>query len=126
MQKTFPQHKNISPQKKISLGAKFRSTVQWKPGDWQGPIDQLNQRLALACFHVAGDPTSEPIELTVDQFAILAGGEAAMTKAREENDMPRFRLILKQYEDRAMEFIARRRASMAPTTTATPTNVGGK
>jgi hypothetical protein len=111
MQKTFLQQKNNSPQKKISIGAKFRSTVMWKQGDWQNPIDQLNQRLARECFLVAGSPLSSPIELTVDQFAILAGGDAALTKAREDNDMPRFRLILKQYEEKAMEFIQRQRAS---------------
>jgi hypothetical protein len=39
----------------------------------------------------------------------LSAGELAVGEARLKNDMPLFRLILKQYEERAMQIIQEER-----------------
>lgn len=94
--------------------------MQWKPEDWQTPLDALCRRLAQHAFIQAGNQLSGPVELTAAQFAILSGGEDALRRAREANDMPTYRIILKQYEERAVEFINRNRSDQQQQATATP------
>ena len=106
--------------KTIQMHGRFRSTVQWKPEDWQTPLDALCRRLAQHAFIQAGNQLSGPVELTAAQFAILSGGEDALRRAREANDMPTYRIILKQYEERAVEFINRNRSDQQQQATATP------
>lgn len=97
---------------RFQSGGKFRSTVEWKPEEWQKPLDLVVRRICLQAFLVAGNPTSPPIELTADQFAILQGGEDALLRAKAANNMHEYRTILKQYEERAIEFINRNRSSI--------------
>lgn len=88
---------------------RFRSSVSWRPADWQQPLDALAQRLNKQAFVLGSFPDS-PIELTPDQWAILHSAEPHLKAAREANDMPRYRRIIEQYEQRAMEFLARNAA----------------
>jgi hypothetical protein len=89
--------------------SRFRSSATWTPADWQQPQDQLIDRLYRAAWlHPTRPPNAsdqEPITFTAEQHHFLLSGQLAAEQARAINDMPKFRRILQQYEEKAMEFL---------------------